>query len=307
MLGCIEPYRVPQGAGNPVVAVVVTAKVKKTEEILLNEYSSISFNTPDPEESDALAELEVVTERTYEQTQTGTPGPLGEGPGDEGGWPDGLPNGELRWIQLSFGQGTDDGLTPKTGNAVANFMRRFGQLEQVKFPVRPHGESHSIGLLNSYPKDQQPPWVVMTSDFSFSIGGSDLQTLIDYVNDGGMIFGDAGSAQFHRSFMGLMKTMGNKMGLRPVTIGLDDPIHNRPYRFPDGFPSISDHGVGSAPWGLKNKEGSWIVYYFPGDLNDAWKDRSSVDKRNQDKAFHMGINIIYYAVTNYVKIAAQKR
>ena len=236
--------------------------MKKTEEILLNEYSSISFNTPDPTESEALESLEAVTERVHEATTTGTPGPLGEGAGDEGGWPDGLPNGELRWIQLSFGQGTDDGLTPATGNAVANFMRRFGQLEQVTFPVRPHGESHSIGLLNSYPKDQQPPWVVMTSDFSFNVGGSDLQTLIDYVNEGGMILVTLARLNFIAVSWGLMKTMGSKLGLRPVTIGLDDPIHNRPYSFPDGFPKISDHGVGSAPWGLKNKEGQWIVYYF---------------------------------------------
>ena len=46
----------------------------------------------------------------------------------------------------------------------------------------------------------------------------------------------------------------------------------------------------------------WVVFYHPGDINDAWKTgNSGLDPDTADGAFRMGVNIIYYAFTHYLE------
>ena len=58
--------------------------------------------------------------------------------------------------------------------------------------------------------------------------------------------------------------------------------------------------------GSEKQRGTVDCLLLSGDLTPG-KINQLINKRDQDKAFQMGINIIYYAVTNYVKIAAQTR
>ena len=85
--------------------------------------------------------------------------------------------------------------------------------------------------------------------------------------------------------------------MRPISD--DDPIFQIPFTFPNGPPPLWFHG-GKQTMGVKYK-GRWAVFYFPGDLNDAWKTgHSGIDPTLAEAAVHLGVNIVYYATTRYL-------
>ena len=92
--GCITPYKVPKGSGNPVVAMVKMVKPKKKK---ADPHSSsrhpILFEIPDLDDTEADQEMKEMTELTYEANPNAAVGQLGKGGGDQGGWPGG--NGRL--------------------------------------------------------------------------------------------------------------------------------------------------------------------------------------------------------------------
>jgi len=53
--------------------------------------------------------------------------------------------------------------------------------------------------------------------------------------------------------------------------------------------------------GMKHK-GRWIIFYHPGDLNDAWKTgHSGLRPELAKAAYQLGVNLIYYAFTHYLE------
>ena len=85
--GCVEAYRVPQGSGNPVVAMVkmVKPKKKKKKTLTLRPNSDIITAIPDLDETEVDREMEKVTQATYEAGAIAKAGNLGKGGGTEGG------------------------------------------------------------------------------------------------------------------------------------------------------------------------------------------------------------------------------
>jgi len=73
-----------------------------------------------------------------------------------------------------------------------------------------------------------------------------------------------------------------------------------PYAFPNGAPPLWHHG-GMDALGIKHK-GRWVVFYHPGDINDAWKaGHSGLRPELAKGAFQMGVNIVYYSFTHYLE------
>ena len=56
-------------------------------------------------------------------------------------------------------------------------------------------------------------------------------------------------------------------------------------------------------------DGRWIVFYHPGDMNDAWKSPgySDVTPEMRDAATHLGINLVYYAFNQWNDAVTKKR
>ncbi len=55
-------------------------------------------------------------------------------------------------------------------------------------------------------------------------------------------------------------------------------------------------------------EGRWVVFYHPGDLNDAWRDgHNDVAPQVAEQAYRLGVNVIYYAFTNYLAVTRKYR
>ena len=57
-----------------------------------------------------------------------------------------------------------------------------------------------------YPKDGFPPFVYMTGNGHMGrVSSNDIKILREYCLKGGMLIGDAGSRQFHDSFVHFMR------------------------------------------------------------------------------------------------------
>lgn len=296
--GRVEPYKVPKGSGNPVVAMVkmVKPKKKKKKTLTLRANSDIIMAIPDLDETEVDREMEKVTQATYEAGAIARPGQTGKGGGTEGGWPAGMDDYKVRFIRLEHsGAGWDDGMN-ETG-ADLNFLRSFAQATGFKKIAR-QGESHSIALLKKYPKDGFPPFVYLTGNGSMgSVSSADMKILREYCLGGGMLIADAGSAKFHSTFLHFIRQVFPDKPL--IDIADDDILYLLPYRFPEGAPAFWHHG-GRRAMGIKH-EGRWIAFYHPGDMNDAWKSHGYTDvtPEMRDAAMSLGVNLVNYAFNKW--------
>ncbi|MCZ7646468.1 MAG: DUF4159 domain-containing protein [Planctomycetota bacterium] len=291
--GRVEDYRVPKGSGQPVVALVqmVKPKPKKKKKYVLNPNSAILFNQPDLDDSEQFKKVEELSKVEYKAGEAAKAGKLGQGGGKTGGWPDGMENAKVRFIRLEYdGPDWNDGMDARSGadiNFLADFNHRHG------FKTATAGESHAIRLLKEYKPGYAPPFVYMTGSSQIRISRDDAKVLRQYLLDGGMLFADCGHPHWHRGFQGLMKQALPEYAL--VVISDDDPIFQQPYPFPNGAPPLWHHG-GNQALGIKH-EGRWIVFYHPGDINDAWKkwrerfesraDRRSVPHGQQHRSLRL--------------------
>ena len=305
MVGCVEAYRVPKGSGEPAVAVKVQVKKKKKKKktLSLRPNSAIIFEIPDLDDTEVDQILEEQTQLTYEASNAKA-GKLGKGGGKKGGWPEGMDKYKIRFIRLDHGgAGWDDGMTKS--EADINFLREFAKATGFN-KIASKGESHSIRLLKKYPPDGFPPFVYLTGNSDMGrVSSADQKILREYCLRGGMLIADAGSARFHRSFTHFMRQVFPDKPL--LDIADDDMIYQQPFGFPNGAPAFWHHG-GRRAMGLKH-EGRWMVFYHPGDMNDAWKSAAYTDVKPEMRkaAMNLGVNLVYYAFNQWDDAVAKAR
>jgi len=307
--GCALEYKIPGGGGGgggggaveQVIKVERVIKKEKRKKVIINPNSAIIIYIPDIDDSKVRDEVAVATEQTYQaKGMTGKgKGKLG-GPGEgDGGWGDGDPNAVLTFIRLQHdGAGWDDGMS--TGHrADANFLEYVGRASGMR--VAPNGTAIPIHELKRYKKGQAPPFVYITGNGGIrGLTSTDEKTLRQYVLDGGMIFADAGSAEFGQTFRALMSRVFPDKPF--VDISNDDEIFGTAFMFANGAPPLWHHD-GTRARGVK-LESRWGVFYFPGDMNDAWKTGNSGVKASvAEQAFQMGTNVLQYAFVKYVGMA----
>ena len=157
-------------------------------------------------------------------------------------------------------------------NADRNFLKAFKKATGLK--TRSYSEEHPISALASYPDDAFPPFVFMTGNGRMGrVSNAEVKILRAYCKQGGMIVGDAGSGEFNSDFRALMRRVFPSNGM--IDIADDDRLFQIPFRFPNGAPRFWSHG-GTRAMGVK-LDRRWVVFYHPGDMNDAWKSKSYSD------------------------------
>jgi hypothetical protein len=319
-LGCVEPYRIQKGSGTPnfggatPVKVKKMVKKKKVKKYLLNKQSIISFHVPTLDESKVSEQVEKETQVTYEANPMRVlEGAGGYGPGGggkmgvgnkngPGGWPDGSENAKFRFIRMEYnGSGWADGMDA-ISRADMNFLDFFRKITGFKTAEAP--ESHGMALLSRYPKGLAPPFVYMTGDGDINVSSREMRILREYLMEGGLLFADCGSPRWDSSFRNFIQAV--LPGQPLCIIADDDPIFQIPFPFVNGAPPIWHHG-GRRALGIKNRD-RWIVFYHPGDINDAWKTgHSGLDPEMWKGSMEMGINIVYYAFTHYLEATRKYR
>jgi hypothetical protein len=291
--GWEAPYHIPEGTGQETVELKVKSVKKKVEQqkLILSMNTDILFYRPDPDESDILRETNIETENQYEAQ--GVEGQLGQGGGERGGWPNGMP-GRVRFLRLQYAGGDWD-QDMGTG-ADYNMLIKFR--EMTGYAIARNTESIKIHRLKFFPDGKAPPFVFITGMGNVNMTTAEIKVLRNYcLREGGMIFADNGGGSFNGAFRGAMNRVFPDKSW--ITISNDDPIFRYPYLFPNGAPPLWHHS-GRKAVGLRH-EGRWICFYHQGDINDAWKtNHSGIDEGLASQAYKMGINVMYYAFTNYL-------
>ena len=304
--GCIEPYELPEGSGNPVVTlvqVVKPVKKKPKPKPIFNPKSAISVLFPTLEDSDLMEQVEEETQLQHVADPTSVhAGKLGAGGGSKGGWPEGTKKGIMRMIRLEFnGEGWNDGMDNASG-ADINFLREFAKATGLK--TASQSESHSISRLADYDPGYAPPFVFMTGSGSINLTLREIEVLRRYIQNGGMLIVDCGSVRFDRNFRAVLQSVFPGESL--LNIADDDPIYQAPFAFQNGAPPLWHHG-GYRALGIR-RGSRWAVFYHPGDMNDAWKTgHSGMNPLLARSSMQLGINVIYHAVTHYLDLTRKYR
>ena len=213
-----------------------------------------------------------------------------------GNWPKGMEFALLRFIRMEYsGTGWDDGVDA-TSRADVNLLDNLRKV--TGFNVATNSERHPIRLLAKYDKGYAPPFVYITGSRGIRVSDRDVQIMREYLVDGGMLFADCGSPQWHESFREFIKQVFPGESL--TNIPKDDVIFQRPFALTNGAPSVRDYG-GKDAMGVKYK-GRWAVFYHPGHIADAWKtEHPGIDESTAKDALSMGVNIVHYAFSNYLE------
>jgi len=297
-------YAIPGGGGGGSVEQTVTVKVqqkpKRKRTFVTNYRSAIIFESPDMDrDTEVQPMVEEQTSATYSATGVGPGRGPGKGPGTGPGWGDRGP-GTIRFIRLEHGgKAWDDGMTNETGRADMNFLEEWRDLG---FQISPP-ESMPIAALKTYQhrRERMPPFVFITGQSLTGLTTADYQTLKKYCEDGGMLFVDSAGPAFDRDFRDLMRN--HVFPGQPLSdIPNDDPIFREPYYFPTGAPMLWPHGANPRALGIRAPNSSRLcVFYYPGDLHDAWKSgHSGLSQDKAKRAMQLGINVVNYAISNYV-------
>jgi hypothetical protein len=86
-----------------------------------------------------------------------------------------------------------------------------------------------------------------------------------------------------------------------IELGIDHPIFNQHFKFPEGLPKIHEHdGKRPQAFGIVYENRLMLLFTYESDLGDGWEDPEvHNDPENvRQKALQMGANIIEYAFKN---------
>ena len=284
LTGCSR-YESPLGGGE-VAQLKQVVKIQKVinKKFVINPYSSVLFNPP-PIDDVKLQVLEV-TEHLYK---------IGQGEGSGAGFSAGTTRGKVRFIRLKYNGG--DWEQDMDRGADLNLLTEYGI--RTGHPVSDRPEPMDILRLRSFPPRKSPPIVYMTGQQSINLSDREKKTLRTYLLEHhGMLFGDnGGSSGWEGQFVGMMKEILPR--IEPISVYLDHPIHQIPYPLPK-LPIVAPHGRSNAlGWVI---DGRLAAYYHPGDIGDAWADgHSGVKNEVWESCYQLGVNIIFYAHSEYNK------
>lgn len=294
MWGWEEPYGLPKGGGQQVFEQVKVKKIKKKKpkKLTVNPWSPYILERIDIDDVVTLKELEEETKDTYAAQNSAQKGGKGKG---SGGWPQGMDGSAIRFIRLKYRGGDWDQDMGK--GADYNLLLKFNEWTGMK--IAKDTEFRDIERLKYFPKKRSPPFVFMTGMRGISLSESEVKVLRDYcLKEGGMLFIDNGGGHFDSAVRNMLRRVFPGKPL--VDIPNDDMIFQRPYVFPDGAPPFWHH-AGYRAKGIRD-EGRLVVFYHPGDVNDAWRDdHSGASAEVADQAYKLGVNIMFYAFNQYYK------
>jgi hypothetical protein len=324
--GCKDAFEIPGGGGgggggggdgaqakNPVV-IKMAKKPPQQQTRKRKQFgrtnSAISFYIPNIDDSTIATDVAQITENTYQANQLDAGGFAGEGEGgfgsgkgSGGGFAGGSANGKFRFIRFQHDDpGWNDGMSADT-RADMNFMDEFRRVTKMKTADAP--ESIPVSGLANFDKGKAPPYIYFTgTGGAINLPAGDVKLLRQYLLDGGMVIADAGSDAWGRAFRSFITKVLPEREL--LDISNDDVLFRQPFPFPNGAPPLWHHD-GSRARGVKI-DGRWAVFYFPGNLNDAWKTgHGTQPPAIVEQSMRLGINLIHYASVQYLEATRRFR
>ena len=195
---------------------------------------------------------------------------------------------EFQIARVQYGGGGDWYSDPSSLPNLIDYLRTNTAIVNASKEVR-------IKLTDSNAK--QYPYLYMTGHGNIRFSENEIIELRSILNNGGFLHADDNYGMDKSFRREIKKVYPNK---EFVELPHTHPIFFSFYKFENGLPKIHEHD-NKPPQALAIFENERIVilYTYESDLGDGWEDaavhNNSEEKR--DLAFKMGINIIYFALT----------
>jgi len=142
------------------------------------------------------------------------------------------------------------------------------------------------------------PFIFMTGHGNVIFSESEIKNLRKYLFNGGFLYIDDDYGMDKAIRREIKKAFPDK---KFVKVPFSHPIYNCFYKFPQGLPKIHKHdGKPPEGWGIFHNGRLILFYTYETNISDGWADPNvhKDPEYKREQAFKMGVNIIYYALTN---------
>jgi len=141
------------------------------------------------------------------------------------------------------------------------------------------------------------PYLYITGHGNIKFSENEIIELRSILNNGGFLHADDNYGMDKSFRREIKKVFPNK---EFVELPHNHPVFSSYYNFENGLPKIHEHdGKPPQALGIYENDKLVILYTYESDLGDGWEDPAvhNDPQEIRELALKMGVNIIYYALT----------
>ena len=195
---------------------------------------------------------------------------------------------EFSIARIQYGGGGDWYCDPSSLPNLLEYLKTNTSMSQVSKEVR-------IKLTDSNAK--QFPYLYITGHGNIRFSNNEIIALRSILSNGGFLHADDNYGMDKSFRREIKKVFPNK---KFVELPHSHPIFSSYYELKNGLPKVHEHD-NRPPQALGIFENNKLVvlYTYESDLGDGWEDATvhNDPPEIRDAALKMGVNIIYYALT----------
>lgn len=174
---------------------------------------------------------------------------------------------------------------------IPNMMTEFERRTGIKT------NKQEIVLTLDDPQIFYYPFVFITGHENIFFNQNEQELLRKYLWNGGFLYVDDDYGMDEHIRRELSKVFPEN---QLIPIPKEHKIYNCFYKFPEGLPKIHEHYEGPPQgYGIFINGRLAVFYTYNSNISDGWNDpdvyKDPPEKR--EEAFRMGVNIIYYSLT----------
>ena len=195
---------------------------------------------------------------------------------------------EFSIARIQYGGGGDWYCDPSSLPNLLEYLKTNTSMSQASKEVR-------IKLTDSNAK--QFPYLYITGHGNIRFSNNEIIALRSILSNGGFLHADDNYGMDKSFRREIKKVFPNK---KFVELPHSHPIFSSYYELKNGLPKVHEHD-NRAPQALGIFENNKLVvlYTYESDLGDGWEDATvhNDPPEIREAALKMGVNIIYYALT----------
>jgi hypothetical protein len=195
---------------------------------------------------------------------------------------------EFSIARIQYGGGGDWYCDPSSLPNLLEYLKTNTSMSQASKEVR-------IKLTDSNAK--QFPYLYITGHGNIRFSNNEIIALRSILSNGGFLHADDNYGMDKSFRREIKKVFPNK---KFVELPHSHPIFSSYYKLKNGLPKVHEHD-NRPPQALGIFENNKLVvlYTYESDLGDGWEDATvhNDPPEIRDAALKMGVNIIYYALT----------
>ena len=195
---------------------------------------------------------------------------------------------EFTIARVQYGGGGDWYCDPSSIPNLLEYLRSNTPMSKASKEVR-------IKLTDS--NANQFPYLYITGHGNIRFSNNEIIALRSILSNGGFLHADDNYGMDKSFRREMKKVFPNK---EFVDLPYSHPVFSSYYKFENGLPKVHEHD-NKPPQALAIFENDKLIvlYTYESDLGDGWEDATvhNDSPKIRDAALKMGVNIIYYALT----------